>query len=85
MVKLIGYVDGEAKSGNKYTMAYVVSDLSNNDIARGTVGQKAETVFLPVVQVGTLTPDDIGKEVQLDYTVSGGRAYLESFNVIRKK
>lgn len=84
MSKLLGFMDGTSKTGKAYTVAYLVTDLSVNDVSRGAVGQKVEQVFLPVSQVGTLTAKDISCEVSLDYSVSGGRAYLNSFNVVRK-
>lgn len=84
MSKLLGFMDGTGKTGKPYTLAYLVSDLSANEVQRGAVGQKVEQVFLPVSQVGTLTAKDINCEVKLDYSVSGGRAFLNSFEIVRK-
>lgn len=84
MSKLIGFMDGTSKTGKPYTLVHIVSDLSAKDIQRGAVGQKVEQIFLPVSQIGTLTAKDINCEVKLDYDVSGGRAYLNSFNIVRK-
>lgn len=82
MTKLLGYQKGVSKkSGNAYCMIYVVSDFSDNEKSNGAQGSKVESLFLPSDQVDILKPVDIGKEVILGYSISGGRAFLNNVTV----
>lgn len=82
MTKLLGYVKGVSKkNGNSYCMMHVVSDFSENEKTNGAQGAKVETLFLPSDQMDVLKPADIGKEIFLDYTISGGRAFLNGVTV----
>lgn len=82
MTKLLGYSKGVSKkSGNPYCMMHVVSDFSQNEKDNGAQGAKVETLFLPSDCVDTLRPTDIGKEIILDYSISGGRAFLNNVTV----
>lgn len=82
MAKLIGYRKFVSKkNGQEYCVATVVSDVSESEKANGFVCQKSEDLFLPAHQVDYLNPSHIGKEVTCDYTISGGRAFLNSISV----
>lgn len=82
MTKLLGYKKiTSKKSGKLFCVASVVSDLTENDKRNGAVGQKVEDVFLPEEQTDLLRPADIGKELILDYQISGGRAFLVNVTV----
>ncbi len=72
------------KSGKEFCIANVVTDYGTRDIENDCVGSKVAEIFLPEEQLHYLTPADIGKEVLMDYEISGGRAYLVSMNVVRK-
>lgn len=79
MTKLLGYMKGVSKkSGKPYCMAYVASDFSENEKMSGAQGSKVESVFMPAEQVNDLKPTDLGKEVILSYSISGGRAFLNN-------
>lgn len=81
MVKLLGYKKGVSKQNKPYCIAYVVEDLSAREKERGSVGSKVEDLFLPVELVDVLRPVDVGKELVLDWSVSGGRAFLAGLTV----
>lgn len=82
MTKLVGYKKFVSKkNGKTYCVAEVVQDLSQREIENGAVGQKVDEVFLPEEKVDLLKPTDIGKELILDYELSGGRAYLVNVTV----
>lgn len=77
MVKLLGYRDGVSKkTGNAYTQMFIVQDLNPAEKASGCVGQKTDMIFMPEEQIGTLKPQDIGKELELSYEISGRNAFL---------
>lgn len=81
MSKLLGYKKGMSKKNTPYCMMHIVSELTPTEKAGGAVGQKVEQVFLPESLVDMLKPSDIGHDVILDYTVSGGRAFLDNVTV----
>ena len=77
MTKLVGYKKiTSKKSGKDFCVASVVQDVSEREKENGFVGQKVDKIFLPEAQLDLLKPSDIGKELLLDYELSGGRAYL---------
>ena len=77
MTKLVGYKKiTSKKSGKDFCVASVVQDVSEREKENGFIGQKVDGIFLPESQLDLLKPSDIGKELLLDYELSGGRAYL---------
>lgn len=83
MVKLLGFSNGTSKAGKPFTVMQVVKDYSDREKENGAVGCKVSQEFLPQSQVGLLQPKDIGRELSLDYDISGGRAYLVSVSFIK--
>lgn len=82
MTKLVGYKKiTSKKSGKDFCVASVVQDVSEREKENGFVGQKVDEIFLPESQLDLLKPSDIGKELLLDYELSGGRAYLVNVTV----
>ncbi|MEI3169020.1 MAG: hypothetical protein V8S58_14605 [Lachnospiraceae bacterium] len=57
-------------------LAEIETPFNPRETASGAVGCKTEDIFMPEEQVNFLKPEHIGKEVKLDYELSGGRAYL---------
>lgn len=85
MTKLVGYKKFVSKkNGKTYCVAEVVQDLSAREIENGSVGQKVDEIFLPEDKLDLLKITDIGKELTLDYELSGGRAYLVNVTVVNK-
>lgn len=77
MTKLVGYKKiTSKKSGKEFCVASVVQDTSDREKENGFIGQKVDEIFLPESQIDFLKPSDIGKELLLDYELSGNRAYL---------
>lgn len=82
MAKLVGYRRFTSKkNGQEYCVASVVSELSETEKQNGFVGQKTEDIFLPSDQVNFLNPSHIGKEIVCDYSISGGRAFLNGITI----
>ena len=51
-------------------------DYKRRELADGAVGKKVVEEYLPDYLMGTLRPDSVGKEFDLEYEASYGRAYL---------
>lgn len=80
---LVGYSRFKSKKGVDYCVANVVSDYPAS--AAGSVGQKIEQIFMPDDLYDYLQPSHIGKEIKLDYEISGNRAYLTGVKVVGAK
>lgn len=82
MTKLAGYRKFTSKKNNKnYCIAFLLHDIGEREMQAGFVGQKIEELFLPDNYVDVLKPDDVGKQVIIDYEVTSGNAYLTKFAV----
>ena len=82
---LLGYQKGVSKkTGKPYCRFYVSSDLTGFDKESGFVGVKVEEKFLPADQVDLFNPSCIGKELHLDYALSGNYAFLTNVSVVNK-
>lgn len=64
------------KDGTRYCVMQIVGDFSQRDIESGCAGQKVEEVFAPADMVDRINASHVGKEVKLDYELSGSRAFL---------
>lgn len=85
MSTLVGYKRFNSKDGKKrYCVAEIVSEFSQREASNGSVGSKAEEVFLPEDKVDYLNPSHIGKEIKFDYELTGGRAYIVDVSIISK-
>lgn len=84
MGKLVGFRRFTSKKGDNYCVANVVTDYNDRDKQNGSVGARAEQIFIPSGQYEYLQENDIGKEIHLEYEFSGNRAYLQSVSVVRK-
>lgn len=81
-MKLVGFKRFVSKKdGTEYCVANVVSEYSPRENLNGCYGSKVEEVFLPAEKASVLKPSDIGKDIRMEYEVSGGRAYLIDFAV----
>ena len=82
MAKLLGYRRFTSKkNGKDYCVAEIETPFSTRETAAGAVGSKTEQVFMPEDQYDFLKPDHVGKEIKLDYELSGGRAYLVNVTI----
>lgn len=82
MTKLVGYKKiTSKKNGKVFCVASVVQDLTEREARQGAVGAKVDDIWLPEEQTDLLKPADIGKELILDYELSGGRAFLVNVTV----
>lgn len=81
MCKLLGYKKFTGKNGKEYCVANVTTPYKDRDKERGCVGSDVQEIFLPEKQLNLLSPADIGKDLDLNYELSGGRAYLVDVSV----
>lgn len=80
-MELLGYKKGISKKGKPYCVMHVATECTPSDKESGFVGVKAETIFLPDDLVDMLKPSDLGHDVICDYSVSGGRAFLDNVTI----
>lgn len=76
MSKLVGYRRFTSKKNKDYCVAEIETPFNSRETSAGAVGCKTEQVFMPDEQYDLLKPEHIGKELRLDYELSGGKAYL---------
>lgn len=77
MITLVGYQRGTSKkTGKPYCIAHVVQDKAN-----GVTGSKTDNLFMPDGLLDLFKVEDIGKELILEYNLSGSRAYLSNVTV----
>ena len=81
---LVGIKSGTSKKGNPYTMIHIVQDYSEVDKANGAYGSCVESVFLPDVLAKQVSPSDIGKKINIGYSVFAGRANVASIEIVGK-
>lgn len=67
-----------SKSGKVLCVAQIVSDINARESANGFVGKKVLAIYTPQEQVDYLTNNMIGKNIELNYEISGGKPYLSS-------
>ena len=85
MSRLVGYKRFVSKkNGKEFCVANVVGEYGAREKANGCVGEKIEEIFLPEEKVSFLQPSHIGKEIKLEYELSGGRAYIVDFEILGK-
>ena len=81
---LVGMKSGTSKKGSPYTMIHIVQDYSDVEKANGACGSCVETVFLPDVLAKQISAKDVGKKVNIGYSVFAGRASVASIEVLGK-
>lgn len=81
---LVGFKSFKSKAGNMCNMASVITEYTPSENARGCIGSEAQSIFLPDATAEKVTADSIGKQVDLIYSIRGGRAYLEDMVFVGK-
>ena len=81
-MRLVGFNRFKSKNGEMFCVANVVTPYTEREKRYDNFGEKVDTVFLPPEKVNYLKESDIGKEVEVSYDISGGRAYIVDFKVI---
>lgn len=73
-----------SKKNKDYSILTISRPLTQNEKSNGYIGEITfEEVFLPDGLVNVFGPNDIGTVIERQYSVIGGKAYLE--NIIRKE
>ncbi len=80
---LVGFRRFTSKKGTPCCVANIVTEFSPADVSRGSCGSDCQSVFLPDNLLDYLTEKDIGKSVELFYSINAGRAYLQNLVVQR--
>ncbi len=74
--KVVGYSEFNRKDGGTCRVITVSEPYSSRQKSRGAIGLKCEDIFLPDDCTLAVTEKDIGREVEVDYEISSGRAYV---------
>ena len=70
------------KKNKDYTIITVLRDAVKSEIERGFIGTTvAEEIFLPDHLVNKFTAKDIDHDLELQYSVIGGKAVLDNIVV----
>lgn len=77
---LLGFKRGNF-DGRQYESMWLGSELKEKDYANGSAGMSVEKFYVPDDMIGILKPEDIGKELAMDFEVTNGKAHLLSFAV----
>lgn len=84
--KLVGFKRFTAKkNGQSMCVANIVRPYNPAENSRGSLGSEVKEVFMPQDQIDYLVAEDIGKDVELSYSIYGGRAYLDNLTVVGRK
>lgn len=82
---VVGYKQFKSKKGTDCNVLILLTPFTPAEIDRGNYGQGAQEVFLNDDIAQRITPDCIGKQVRLDYTLgAGGRPYLDDVAIVGK-
>lgn len=81
---LVGFKSFTSKKGQLCNLASVITDYTPAEVSRGCMGAECQTVFLSDDTAKKITPEVIGKQVELIYSIRGGRAYLEDLAFVGK-
>lgn len=76
--KILGYRKFNSKAGKACCIVTVTSVYTDKEIERGACGAKAEELWLPEESHNLINPQVIGKNMEVTYTVSAGKAYILS-------
>lgn len=82
---VVGYKQFKSKKGQDCNVLVLTTDFTPAENARGSYGKGVQEVFLTDEIAQKITPQCIGKEVNLSYTIgAGGRAYLDDVTIVGK-
>lgn len=81
--KIVGYREFDSKKGNTCRLLTLMTPYSDREKEKGAVGNRTDDIFLPDACKLKITEASIGQDAVVEYSVSGGRAYVE--NVVLKK
>ena len=82
---IVGYKSFKSKKGTNCNVLILLTDFSPAENARGSYGKAAQEIFMNDNIAKKITPEHIGKQCELVYSIgAGGRAYLEDVNIVGK-
>lgn len=74
--KVVGYNEFQRKDGGVCRVVTVSEPYSTRQKSRGAIGLRCEDIFLPDDCTLGVTEKDIGRELNIDYEICSGRAYV---------
>lgn len=74
--KILGYRKFNSKAGKALCIVTASSPYTDREIEHGACGVKVEELWLPEECHAMINPQVVGKNIELSYSVSNGRAYI---------
>ncbi len=74
--KLVGFKRFKSKKGNECCVLSIEKPYTPAEQARGCHGSSVDNIFAPEDKIDAFTEKDLGKEVDLLYSIEYGRAVL---------
>ena len=72
------------KSDKDFTVLLIMRDINDYERRQGYIGDTiCEEIFAPDSQVNQFTSEHIGKDIELSYSVVGGRAILDNVSILK--
>ena len=82
---IVGYKKFKSKKGTDCNVLVLTTDFTPAENARGSFGKGVQEVFLTDELAEKITPESIGKQCELSYSIgAGGRAYLDDVTIVGK-
>lgn len=80
---VLGFNKFKSKKGADLATLTLIKPYNDRQKMNGACGHSAEEVFVPDNIHGKLVPGIVGKEIEVGYSISNGRAYFEDFKVVK--
>lgn len=82
--KLLGFYEGTTKKDNRpFCVVHLGHNASVVDNNRGNYGMVIDNYYLPDNMVGTLSVADCGKDVDVEFSISGRYVNIANIKVIK--
>lgn len=82
--RLIAVTKFTSKAGKPLCQAYIRTEFSPADAAKGCFGEKIETIWVPEEQHDYLKPEHIGRKISMDYIFYNGAPRVSAIRVLEK-
>lgn len=82
---LLGVKKFTSKDGRNFCVLETSAPFSEHEIQNGCAGSRVEEVFLPEILHGKVDSLTVGGQIAFDYSVVGGRAYVDDVYDVKAK
>ena len=79
--KIIGFRKFNSKAGKPCCVVTLMSPYNDAQIQKGACGNQTEDIFASEAYHNLFNTQTVGKMAEIGYSVSGGRAYVDSITI----